>query len=175
MDDRKKKIVVASATIVFVVIALLGYGMGWFEEGVAKPDTDKVEESRTRTPAPQQVVVPDIGSENVPVDVAKPNFVDNPEAISGPAYRRFGLNIVRGQYMPSEVRVNKGDIVHIDITAMDGSYDFYQPDYGLRQTILKGQTRPVEFGASAAGTFLFYCEKCGGPEKGPTGTIVVIE
>ena len=87
--------------------------------------------------------------------------------------RIFSLSIDSNKFSQNIIAVNLGDTVHINITAVDGSYDFYQPDYGLKAILVRGQTKPAEFQATAAGRFTFYCQSCGGPDKGPVGYLEV--
>ena len=76
-------------------------------------------------------------------------------------------------FIPDTVVVNKGDVVHIDLTAVDKDYAFTQPDYGFDSPIAKGKTRAIEFQAVAGGKITFFCKICGGPEKGPVGYLIV--
>lgn len=177
MDDRKKRIIVFSVTGLFILIAVPGYYMNWFSAHSSRPRDMAVEPAAptTRSPAPNQVVVPDTTSQNIPVNVAKPNFVDNPAQQNVSGYRRFDLKVFRDHFAPDTVIVEARDTVRLNITAVDGDYDFYQPDYGVRQPLPRGKTTPVEFGASSAGAFTFYCAKCDGPEKGPVGTLIVVQ
>jgi heme/copper-type cytochrome/quinol oxidase subunit 2 len=118
------------------------------------------------------VVVPEAGATSTG-GVAVPQV----ESASAPGadskYRSFDITIQNGQFTPSTIAVNLGDTVNLRISAVGGSYDFTQPDYGLKVSLSSGGSQQIEFAATAPGKFVFYCASCGGPAKGPTGYIVV--
>lgn len=128
----------------------------------------------TRLPAPSGISVPNATSLNVPANVAKPSAVTPAGPNRSASFRKFSISVSGNQFTPSDVIVNVGDTVHLDITAADKEYDFAQPDYGYFKPLPKSMTTPVEFQATAAGKFTFYCRACGGPAKGPVGYIIVV-
>ena len=75
---------------------------------------------------------------------------------------------------PQKVIVKLLDIVTINFSAVDKSYDMTQPDNGLSWTVPKGGSKNLQFQGSTPGQFTFYCVSCGGPDKGPVGYIVVV-
>lgn len=130
--------------------------------------------SNTMAPAPIGLTVP--GPDSLAaVNVAKPNLVTPASPGSPSNFRRFNLEIKGDKFIPDTVIVNKGDVVDLALTAVDKSYDFTQPDFGLKRSIPKGQTGGLQFGATSAGKFTFFCSACGGPDKGPVGYIIIIE
>lgn len=117
--------------------------------------------------------VPDPDSANLPSNVAKPQAVA-PAGPGGDAkLRSFAISAKGNQFSPNTVIVKVGDTVHLAVAAMDKDYDFTQPDYGFRIPLPKGKAIPIEFQATAAGKFTFYCKSCGGPSKGPVGYLIV--
>ena len=108
----------------------------------------------------------------MPANVAAPSIVAAANA-SGSAFRSFEIKVEGGHFTPDTVIVRQGDTVHIDVTGVDRAYDFTQPDYGFKTLLLKGQSKQIEFNASASGKFKFYCAACGGPDKGPVGYIII--
>ena len=130
--------------------------------------------SATIQSLPSNVVVPTQNASSVPAGVAAPSIVTSGSPSGSTSYRSFSINISGGAYTPNTVIVNQGDTVHISLTAVDGGYDFTQPNYGLSLAISKGQSKVVQFDADTAGKFTFYCASCGGPAKGPTGYIEVV-
>jgi heme/copper-type cytochrome/quinol oxidase subunit 2 len=129
-------------------------------------------QSQTEAPVPADVIVPSQG-QVVASSVAVPEVVAPANAHTTDDYRSFSIQADDNQFTPSTIVVNQEDVVNISMTAVDKSYDFTQPDYGLRETIPKGQTKTIQFGATATGKFTFYCSSCGGPSKGPIGYIIV--
>jgi len=128
--------------------------------------------SKTRSEASGNIQVPEKDSV-VPEGVAKPTFTAPASAKTDADIRKFLIEAKGGEFIPSTVIVRQGDSVRIEVTAVDREYDFIQPDYGLRAVMRRGETKTIAFGATAPGKFIFYCERCGGPAKGPIGEIVV--
>jgi heme/copper-type cytochrome/quinol oxidase subunit 2 len=44
----------------------------------------------------------------------------------------------------------------------------------MKQTASAGESKILEFQANQSGSFLYYCESCGGEESLATGNIVVV-
>lgn len=127
-------------------------------------------QSPTMAKAPD-VEVPNASATNLPKNVAKPETVI---PSGSAAIRIFEIKAAGNKFTPDTLIVNNRDTVKIKLTAVDKDYDFTQPDYGLLNYLAKqGQTRTIEFGTSASGKFTFYCETCGGPDKGPVGYLIV--
>ena len=126
----------------------------------------------TRLPLPANVTVPEQGASSTG-NVAVPQV----ESAAGPGssakYRSFNITLQNGAFSPDTVAVNQGDTVNLVITAVGGSYDFTQPDFGFNVPLPEGQGKPIQFEASASGKFIFYCSVCGGPAKGPVGYLLV--
>lgn len=129
--------------------------------------------STTRAPVSSNVAVPGTTS-TVSGDVAKPSVVAEAAPGSTAKIRIFAISVSGGRFTPDTVIVNVNDRVHLNITAVDKDYDFYQPDYGLFTVLPKGVSKAVEFQASAADKYTFYCKSCGGPKSGPVGYVVVV-
>lgn len=182
--NKKEIIIIAVAVVVVIAGAGIYYWSGSrggnnAGNGAGVP----VENSGTATGTssstavqslPSNVVVPVQNASSVPAGVAAPTIVASGSPSGVTSYRSFTINISGGAYTPNTVIVNKGDTVHINLTAVDGNYDFTQSNYGLSLAVAKGQTKVVQFDANAAGKFTFYCASCGGPSKGPTGYIEVV-
>jgi heme/copper-type cytochrome/quinol oxidase subunit 2 len=127
---------------------------------------------KTREAAPANVVVPSEESKDVPQNVALPEVVSgNPNQNS--SFRSFDIKADGNKFTPDTVIVRQEDTININVTAVDKDYDFFQPDYGIKVQIPKGATNKVQFQGTASGKFLFYCVSCGGPDKGPTGYVII--
>ena len=126
----------------------------------------------TRVTAPQNVTVPALG-QTVASSVAPPQAVSPANAHTASQYRSFSIQAKNNAFTPNTIIVNQGDIVNISVAAVDKNYDFTQPDYSFRQAIPMGQSKTIQFGATASGKFTFYCASCGGPSSGPIGYIIV--
>ncbi len=113
-------------------------------------------------------------------DVVEDERVAVPKNVSPTApnveskFRSFDIVASEDIFKPSEIIVNEGDTVHVDFTAQDKEYDITFPSYGMKQTAKAGETKILEFQANQSGSFLYYCESCGGEESSATGNIVVV-
>lgn len=128
--------------------------------------------SPTRAAAPQNVVVPEKGS-NVPANVAVPQTVAVASPNSSGNLRIFNIKVTGDAFIPDTIIVNAGDFPRLLITAVDKNYDFTQPDYGFRSiSIARGTTKTIDMGSTVSGQFTFYCASCGGPARGPVGYLI---
>lgn len=134
-------------------------------------------DSGTRAPLTsseiQNITVPQVGATPTGTAVAVP--VSQTEAAPGVSaqLRKFQIKADNNAFDPSTVIVNKGDTVSIAFTAVDKAYDITIPDYGLKQTAQKGETKTLEFQAVTDGKFVFYCDLCGGASSSVKGSLVV--
>jgi heme/copper-type cytochrome/quinol oxidase subunit 2 len=171
MTNKNTLIIVAAVVVVILAVS------AWFV--YRSPETPRSEKETgatgTRSEVPADVVVPDVGSTNVPENVAVPQTVSPAAPNVEAKFRSFDLRVEGNKFVPDTVAVNVGDTVHINITATDKDYDFVQPEYGFRGSLPKGATKVLEFQATAEGKYTLYCEKCGGPEKGPLAYIIVVK
>jgi heme/copper-type cytochrome/quinol oxidase subunit 2 len=122
----------------------------------------------TFQPLTEKITVPDVNSPAS--NLANPNSII---PFGTAKSRSFSITISNNQFTPNQIAAYQGDNLAISFTAKDKNYDVYQPEYGWKQTILKGESKPVIFQATASGKFTFYCQSCGGPSKGPVGYIYV--
>jgi plastocyanin len=148
----------------------------------AANQTASIPQSTTVAPVPANVVVPNEGDKNVASGVAAPQIQTAAHPSGGSAsYRQFPISAGNDAanndvFTPATVIVNKGDIIDLEITAVNHDYDFTQPDYGFSAVLLpKGKTTKVQFEALNVGKFTFYCTSCGGPAKGPVGYIIITD
>lgn len=163
-------IVVSVGVFAAILLASLVRGPGGGDRLAIEKETEQALSTREDLPE-NAILVPETDSEGVPKNVARPRQVSS---APGFTLRQFSLRIENGRFLPDTVIVNVGDSVDLSVTAVDGDYDFTQPDFGFRAEIRKGETRNIQFGATVAGQFRFYCASCGGPEKGPTGALMVM-
>ncbi len=176
--ESKKWIWVGAGVIVIIIIATVFITrsfMGSSEENYAQPTPYQAPtSSATRGEVPSDAVVLDVGAKNVPPNVGVPS-IQAPSAPNNAAaqFRSFPIKIENGEFVPNTFVLNSGDTMDLEITAVDGDYDFTQPDYGFSATIKKGNTQRIQGSASIQGKFTFYCKSCGGPAKGPVGYFII--
>ncbi len=133
----------------------------------------QVQQSLTKTNVPANITVPDVGAKPVSADVAVPTSVAAAAPGVSAKLRTFNIQASNDLYNPSTVIVKVGDTVHINFTAVDKTYDITFPDYGMKQTATKGQTKILEFQAVSQGKFTYYCDLCGGLTSKTIGYIIV--
>lgn len=179
MSNTKKII----GIVAIVVVALLA-GAGWYQYTSRKAVSDSAgsgtgaQSAATSSsgpgPVPAGSVAPNKGATSTPAGVAVPVVQGAGDPAGNVSYRSFNITIKNGAYDPSTVIVNQGDTVNLELTAIDASYGFDQPNYGFNTAIPKGKTQTIQFQALQSGDFTFYCASCGGPSSGPVGHIIVV-
>lgn len=165
MDDRRKIAIAVILAILATVAIRFGY---------RSAEAPPAKMSPTKSKVPAGTVVPEPDSAGVPGNVALPDVVTAAAPQSGSKFRSFNLRVEGDKFIPDTLAVRVGDTVHVNITAADKDYDFVQPDYGLNGVLPAGQTKILEFQAITEGKYTLYCGKCGGPENGPVGYIIVV-
>jgi len=164
MNKRNILITLGVVIVVAAILAIIWGGSSGQPSADTPTGSGKV---------PPNLVVPDKGDQNAPKGVAVPQM-QAPENQSGSSQLRiYSIAIKNGAYNPAQINVHLGDVVRIDMTAVDAAYGFSQPNYGFSIAIPKGKTQRIEFSANIAGEFKFYCASCGGPAKGPVGYLMV--
>ncbi|MDP1706376.1 MAG: cupredoxin domain-containing protein [bacterium] len=72
---------------------------------------------------------------------------------------------------PNSLVVNEGDIIDIQLSAIDRDYEIYLPGLGIYKLVPKGQRSEVQFQAYPAGEHLFACkDNCSNP---PQASLVI--
>lgn len=130
-------------------------------------------QSDTYKPVTGDVKVPDANSQ-VDSDTAKPSVVKSVGA-NDLSVRTFNNVLLENDTVsPEKIVVKLFDIVTINFSAVDKTYDMVQPDNGLSWTVPKGGGKSLQFQGTTPGQFTFYCVSCGGPDKGPVGYFIVV-
>ncbi len=97
-----------------------------------------------------------------------------PQSTTVPADRLLRVEASQFAYSPSNLQVNPGDRVTLEIVATDVEHGLYLDGYGLSVTALPGQTARLTFVADKAGTFRFRCSvTCGALHPFMLGTLDV--
>jgi len=166
MENRYKALIWVGAVAIVLVSLFYYYG-----KDLSSPKDDK-NEFATKFPVPAGVKVPENG-ETAPKDVAAPISVVQSAPGVQTKIRTFNIKAERNIFNPSTVIVNVGDTVHINFTPIDKTYDITLPDYGLKQTVAKGETKILEFQALNEGKYLYYCDLCGGANSSAKGYVII--
>lgn len=104
-------------------------------------------------------------------ELAVPEEVPPTKPGSESSLRVFNLTIKNNKVLPKEIRAYGGDVVDINIQAVDKNYDFKIPSYGISAQINKGEIRKIQFQTTNIGKFTFECSLCSPKFK---GLIVVV-
>ena len=158
--------------IVVVVIAII---VGVVIGSMVNKQISPLQEIPLRDEVPSDIVVPDqnASATNTPKDIAIPK-VSIPAAPGVSATLRvFDITAKENTFTPPTIAAYSGDTVHINFTATDKAYDIIFPDYNMKQTAQKGETKVLEFQAQATGKFTYFCELCGGVQSKAIGYIIV--
>jgi plastocyanin len=79
-------------------------------------------------------------------------------------------------FFPSEIRVNVGDTVRLTFENGGGRHDWVLDEFDAATEVIRaGQSQTIEFVASEAGEFEFYCSVPGHRQAGMFGSFIVVE
>jgi len=89
-------------------------------------------------------------------------FAPLPVPSIAPQARTFRIDARQYAYSPSELNVNPGDTVTIQLVSADVVHGLYVDDYDISVEADPGQTTPLTFTADHPGSFRFRCNvTCG--------------
>jgi len=196
LDLRKKAVIIGVAVLVLIIIIILlvaanksknttkttvGNKTQTSTEATSKPVVTSEDKPTTtvdkfRSEVPVNIIVPD---QNTKLTDTEKKVTAIPTVVAAAApgveakFRSFDVKADGGVFTPSKIIANTGDTVHINFTAVDKDYDITFPSYSMKQTAKKGQTKVLEFQAVEVGSFLYYCDACGGETSSAKGSIIV--
>jgi plastocyanin len=88
--------------------------------------------------------------------------------------QEFTIDSFNFGYSETEIRVQEGDTVTINLTNSDGFHDWVLDEFGAETTqIREGETTSVTFVADTSGTYEYYCSVGSHRENGMVGTLIV--
>jgi heme/copper-type cytochrome/quinol oxidase subunit 2 len=131
-----------------------------------------------RREIPQNIVVPDMETKLTAAqkkEIALPKIVTPAAPGVDTSFRSFDIKADKGLFTPNKIIANLGDTIRINFTAVDKTYDVVFPSYDMQQTAKKGQTKILQFQAVAEGSFLYYCDSCGGDTSKTKGNIIIVK
>ena len=166
-----KKTIVIGVIVLVILVLVVVLILGNRGENTIGEKTG----SSTRTVLMGKVAVPGTDSEDFPANVAKPLVVASLNEEGTTNLRVFHVEIKNDTFTPDTIIVRRGDLLRLEVSAIDKNYDITQPDYGSYLSIPRGATKKVSFGVSATDKFTLFCKSCGGPELGPVGWLIVTE
>ena len=97
-----------------------------------------------------------------------------PSPVSAPQERIFRIDARQFAYSPSELRVNQGDTITIQLVSTDVVHGLYIDGYDLSVEVDPGQTAMLTFTADKPGSFRFRCNvTCGAMHPFMIGKLTV--
>jgi len=88
----------------------------------------------------------------------------------------FALDGFNFGFSETEIRVKKGDTVHIDLTSTEGFHDLVINELDVStDRVYAGETVSVEFSADQTGEFEYYCSVGNHRTQGMVGKLIVTE
>ncbi len=91
-----------------------------------------------------------------------------------PHERTFQVDARQFAYSPSEIKVNPGDTVTIQLVSTDVVHGLYVDGYGVSVEADPGQTKTLSFVADKSGSFRFRCNvTCGAMHPFMIGKLTV--
>ena len=101
-------------------------------------------------------------------------FAPLPVSPIAPQERTFRIDARQFAYSPSELKVNTGDIVNIQLVSTDVVHGLYVDGYDVSVEADPGQTRTLSFVANKPGSFRFRCNvTCGAMHPFMIGKLTV--
>ena len=91
-----------------------------------------------------------------------------------PTPRVIPITASKFKYEPSEIALKLGEKVIFRLTTLDVVMGFSVPDFGVRGTVVPGQTTDVAMTPTKTGDFTFLCDVfCGSGHENMDGTLHV--
>ena len=178
MDKNVRYLLTVGGIIILIIAAVIVYKN--FQTNKTTPfssnqgqSNNETNKSQTHLDLPENISVPE-KNQQVAQDVAAPVSVIPASPQGNQSLRKFEIKAEGNSFKPSEVIVYTGDVVEIKVTAIDKEYDWIQPDYGFNVKIPKGTTKSIEFQATTAFKFVFYCESCCGIKSTSVGYVTIV-
>ena len=101
-------------------------------------------------------------------------FAPLPVSPIAPQERTFRIDARQFAYSPSELKVNTGDTVNIQLVSTDVVHGLYVDGYDISIEADPGQTRTLSFVADKPGSFRFRCNvTCGAMHPFMIGKLTV--
>ena len=103
-------------------------------------------------------------------------FVPLPASSPAPQERTFRIEARQFAFSPSELKVNVGDTITLQLVSMDVVHGLYLDGYGISVEADPGQSQTLTFTASKPGSFRLRCSvTCGAMHPFMIGKLTVGE
>ncbi|XKT74794.1 MAG: plastocyanin/azurin family copper-binding protein [Patescibacteria group bacterium UBA2163] len=156
---------------IIIAVVVLGAAYYYFA-----PETMNPEGNNNGSPAgtmPEGSEQPDNGL--IGGDAAV-NGEANLEIPEGGQLQEFAIDGTNFAYSVKDMNVSRGDVVRLVLTSSEGTHDFVIDELGVAsERIEAGGQTVIQFTASEAGEFTYYCSVGNHREQGMVGTITISE
>lgn len=126
---------------------------------------------------PKPVVPAEKPSEPIQAGMPVPGQEDEVEetvVASDSKIKEFDITAKRFEFIPSTIKVSKGDKVKLNVKSIDGTHGFAISEFGINENLKPGVTKTIEFTADKTGEFTFFCSVyCGSGHSGMKGKLIV--
>lgn len=168
-------LVIAGGVVVVVLAAFLLMPKKSPSDSSMKPaESAKETTKESMTASPSSAMM--IDDDDLPAVSSSPSAKAG-TASPAPAManvKEFTLDAGSFYYKPNTIKVKKGDTVRVTIMGKDMMHNFIIDELNVRsKTVKTGESDTVEFVASKAGSFEFYCGIGQHRTNGQVGTLVV--
>lgn len=160
--------------IILVLLVALAYQVlsNKNESVVTSPDETSVTKPETNNGDLEIPEENETGDSDMEV-LAEPETKEMNEE-SDPVVRAFTLDSFSFGYSETELRVNEGDTVTINLTNSGGFHDWVVDEFNAAtDKISAGDATSVTFVADKVGTFEFYCSVGSHRAQGMVGSLIV--
>lgn len=170
---------------IIVALVLVGAGTWMYKTGVLKTTQNKAEDTHvSEQPAQQQPndtsLLPPVVTSTAKTP-AKQSIKDlpplaKPPVAQAPSVREFTVTGSNYSFTPAYLTVKKGDTVRITFKNSTGFHDLKIDEFSVAtKKISAGTEETVEFVASKAGSFEYYCSVGNHRAMGMKGTLTIGE
>jgi plastocyanin len=167
------------STTLLIIGALTVLGLGGYF--LAAQQRNQSDESAMAQPATEEAVLPrdetgtaiNGGTEEEAV-MGETGTDEADETAKDGEVRAFTLENKGMSYTVKEMRVKKGETVRVTFKVVQGQHDWNLDEFDAHTNVLAvGNQETVEFVASQAGEFEYYCSVPGHRAAGMVGTLIV--
>lgn len=153
-----------------LLISLIALFLLFFSR--TQPTTYNLQPTTHNSQLLNNLPVPEVGSHLDDKNIAVPLAAVESTPGAKTKIRQFNLQANKSAFQPNIILAYLGDIVRVNLRAVDNKYDFTIPGLNIAQTVQMGETRSMEFQVTSTGNFNIICSSCSQPQK-PRGYLVV--
>lgn len=119
----------------------------------------------TKTTAQEEVIVKEEGAQDADTEI---------EEVYEPQERVISVLMKRYEFVPSVIKVRKGDTVTLTVTSEEVAHGFFLPTFGVNLKTAPGESATTTFIADKEGSYSFRCNVyCGEGHASMEGLFIV--